>query len=54
MKKVPQEQIDRFKQAARELGCDKDEAAFDEKIKAIIAPTKQPVSSEKPPHSLKR
>ena len=29
------EQIDRFKEAARQLDCDEDEAAFDEKLKAI-------------------
>ena len=29
-------QIDRFKEAARELGCDESEATFDEKIKAIV------------------
>ena len=34
-KKV-ESQIDRFKQTARELGCDEDEAAFDEKIKAVV------------------
>lgn len=29
------EQLERFKQAARALGCDEGEAAFDEKLKAI-------------------
>ncbi len=28
-------QIDRFKELARELGCDEDEAAFDEKLNAL-------------------
>lgn len=28
-------QLERFKEAARALGCDEDEAAFDEKLKAI-------------------
>ncbi len=28
-------QIDRFKEAARTLGCDEDQAAFDEKLKGI-------------------
>ena len=28
-------QIDRFKETARALGCDKEEAAFDEKLKVI-------------------
>lgn len=31
----PQSQIERFKEAARQLGCDEDEAAFDEKLKVI-------------------
>ena len=31
-------QIERFKEAARALGCDEDEAAFDEKLKAIARP----------------
>jgi hypothetical protein len=30
-----EEQIERFKEAARQLGCDEDEAAFDEKLKVI-------------------
>lgn len=29
------QQIDRFKETARALGCDEDEAAFDEKMKGI-------------------
>lgn len=33
-------QIERFKQAARELGCDEDEAAFDEKLR-VLAKQKQ-------------
>ena len=28
-------QIERFKETARALGCDEDEAAFDEKLKVI-------------------
>jgi hypothetical protein len=32
---VPQPQIDRFKEAARQLEADESEAAFDEKLKAI-------------------
>lgn len=31
-------QIDRFKEVARELGCDEDEAAFDERLKGIVEP----------------
>jgi len=30
-----QDQIDRFKELARELGCDEDEAAFDEALKKL-------------------
>ncbi len=30
-----QSQIDRFKETARQLGCDEDEAAFDDKLKQI-------------------
>lgn len=33
--KIKANQIDRFKEAARELGCDEDEARFDEKLKEI-------------------
>ena len=29
------QQLDRFKEAARKLGCDEDEKAFDEKLKGI-------------------
>ena len=29
-------QIERFREAARELGCDDDEAAFDEKLRRIM------------------
>ena len=28
-------QVDRFKEAARKLGCDEDEKAFDEKLRGI-------------------
>lgn len=31
-------QIERFKETARALGCDEDEAAFDEKLKALAKP----------------
>ncbi|MEA3000663.1 MAG: hypothetical protein QOK17_2496 [Sphingomonadales bacterium] len=29
------EQVERFKQAARDLGCDEDEAAWDERLKKV-------------------
>jgi len=38
-------QHDRFIETARALGCDEDEAAFDEKLKAVVGPkaiTEQP------------
>lgn len=33
-----QSQRDRFLETARALGCDEDEAAFDEKLKAVVGP----------------
>ncbi len=39
-------QLERFKEAARQLGCDEDEAAFDDKLK-VIARQKPPTL--KPP-----
>ena len=30
-------QLDRFKETARALGCDEDEAAFDEKLKVVAS-----------------
>lgn len=41
-------QIDRFKEVARALGCDEDEAAFDEKLKGIARQKPKPESREKP------
>ena len=41
-------QIDRFKEAARALGCDEDEAAFDEKLKAIAKQKPKAGSSPEP------
>ncbi len=35
-------QIDRFKETARKLGCDEDEEAFDEKLKAVVGPQPKP------------
>jgi hypothetical protein len=42
---VEKSQIDRFKEAARQLGCEEDEAAFDEKLRHIA---KQKPSKETP------
>jgi hypothetical protein len=36
-KPEPQKQIDRFKQLARELGCDENEAAFDAALQKVAA-----------------
>ncbi len=35
MNEQDKSQIDRFREAARQLGCDEDEAAFDEKLTRI-------------------
>lgn len=44
--KVDPKQIGRFKEAALRIGCDEDEAVFDEKLKAIA---KQKPKPGKPP-----
>jgi hypothetical protein len=42
------EQIERFKKAAKELGADESEAAFDEKLKSIVKQTpKEPEKNAK-------
>ena len=33
---APKSQIDKFKQAARELECDEDEARFDERVRKLV------------------
>jgi hypothetical protein len=35
-------QLDKFKAAARELGCDESEAVFDEKLKKMVPVKKGP------------
>jgi len=35
-------QIERFKETARQLGCDEDEAAFDEKLRQIARAKPKP------------
>jgi hypothetical protein len=40
------QQVEAFKKAARELGCDEDEAAFDKALRKI--------ASEKPPASVQK
>jgi hypothetical protein len=37
-KPVTRNQVDRFVETARQLGCDEDEKAFDEKLKKIASP----------------
>lgn len=32
----PKSQLDKFKEAARELECDEDEAHFDERVKKLV------------------
>lgn len=46
-------QIDRFKELARELGCDEDEAAFKAKL-GQIARQKPRASQTRPPPSKKK
>ena len=41
------EQIDRFKEAARQLGCDEDEAKFDEKLREIARQNKKTEAESK-------
>lgn len=42
-------QIERFKETARQLDCDEDEAAFDEKLKALAKPGDPRPAIGKPP-----
>lgn len=39
-------QIERFKQAARELGCDENEAAFEDKLRRIAKPKRKPKAKD--------
>jgi hypothetical protein len=43
--KAAQSQIDRFKEAARQLEVDESEAAFDERLKGIVS-EKQPKKNQ--------
>jgi len=40
-------QSDKFKEAARELGCDEDDARWDERLKKVAKPTPQKKSMPK-------
>jgi hypothetical protein len=48
-------QIEKFRQAAHELGCDEDESAFDEMVKKVAKapPPRQPEKTEKPKRKAK-
>lgn len=46
-------QSDKFKQAARELGCDEDEARFDSSL-SKIARAKRPVGKDEKPAKPKK
>ena len=39
--KAPKKQIAKFKKAARELGCDEDEAAFEDRLRHIVPKPKK-------------
>lgn len=41
-------QIDKFKEAARELGCDESERSFDEKLRRIVKRQDDPKNDESP------
>ena len=48
MTESPKPQLDRFKEVARQLGCDEDEKAFDEKLKEIAGPKAKPAAAISP------
>ncbi len=39
-------QVEQFKEVARELGCNEDDAAFDEKLKGITRQKAEPTDTE--------
>ena len=41
MEEKDKSQLDRFKEAAREIGTDDDEARFNEKLRGIVTPEKK-------------
>jgi len=43
----PNDQVEKFKAAARKLECDEDEAAFDERLKQIARSPKTPKEASK-------
>jgi hypothetical protein len=44
-----QSQLDKFKEAARELGADEDEARWDERLRKVVKPTDGPAKVPKTP-----
>ncbi len=46
--KDDRDQLRRFIETARELGCDEDEAAFDEKLRQIATAKPKPRRPKKP------
>jgi hypothetical protein len=42
-------QLDKFKQAARELEADEDEARWDERLKGLVRPTDKAGEADRPP-----
>lgn len=48
-KQQGKEQIDKFRDAARELGCDESEEAFDEALKRLGKSTTRPNPKSKKP-----
>ena len=51
--KAESSQSDKFRDMARELECDEDEAAFEEKVRKVATTAQSPGSAE-PPHSRSR
>jgi hypothetical protein len=48
MAKKPSEQVERFREAARMLGCDEDEAAFEAKLKKMAKAQPPKQAAKKP------
>jgi len=41
----PKSQLDKFKEAAREIGADEDEARWDGRLRKVVKPQKDPRAS---------
>lgn len=54
MTKKPSSQVDKFKEAARALGADESEAAFESKLKAIATAKVRPAEKRAPPKSKRK